>query len=83
MTMGGWLAEGWILTDNQLPQSGWVQVVQRSGNTTLDIQRWAIDNLNHNIPLVNGANQMLVVVWPFAPVTTVAMPYTLSVQKGA
>ena len=80
---GGWQAEGWLLTDNQLPQDGWVQVVQRSGTTTLDIQRWAIDNLNHNIPLVSGANQVIVAVSPFAPVTTVAMPYTLSVQKGS
>ena len=36
---GGWQAEGWIRTDNVLPQQVWVQAVQRVGKD-ISVSRW-------------------------------------------
>ncbi|MFN8451428.1 MAG: immune inhibitor A [Anaerolineae bacterium] len=74
-----WQAEGWLWMDNRLPQQGWVQVAQQSGADTVDVERWQIDGDPHRIKLAAGVNQVLVAVSPLAPVTTVPMPYTLSV----
>jgi len=76
---GGWQPEGWVWTDNRLPQSGWVQVVQRTGATTINVERWLIDGADHTIALDSGVDQIIVAISPFAPVTTVSMPYTLTV----
>ncbi len=77
---GDWSAEGWLWTDNRLPQQAWVQVVQQSGSKTADIQRWLIDGADtHEVRLVAGADHALIALSPIAPVTTVAMAYTLSV----
>jgi immune inhibitor A len=74
---GGWQAEGWLLTDNRLGQGGWLQVVQRRGEETLDVQRWGIDRLDYQIELMPEADTVLVALSPFAPVTTVPMMYAL------
>lgn len=74
---GGWQAEGWLRTDNRLEQGGWLQVVQRRGEVTLDVQRWGIDGLDYQVELMPGADTVLVALSPFAPVTTVPMTYTL------
>ncbi len=81
---GDWSAEGWLWTDNRLPQQAWVQVVQQSGGKTADVQRWLIDGADtHSITLIKGVDQALIAVSPLAPVTTVPMPYTITVDSGA
>ncbi|MEO8392723.1 MAG: hypothetical protein ABI700_07005 [Chloroflexota bacterium] len=78
----GWVAEGWLLTDNRLPQNGWVQVIQKTGTTTTSVQRWMIDGLSHMVDVTPGVNQVIVAVSPYAPVTTVPMPYTLTIGSN-
>ncbi len=80
---GDWQPEGWIWTDNRLPQSGWVQVAERANGQTTDVERWALDDQDHTVKLAQGVDQVVLAVSPFAPVTTVAMPYTLRVQTGS
>lgn len=76
---GGWQAEGWILMDNTLPQQVWVQAVQQAG-TVSEISRWlAPDDQTWSLPLRADVDQVVLVVSPFAPLTTVPMPYVLSV----
>ena len=80
---GDWSAEGWLWTDNRLPEQAWVQVVQQTGGKTVDVQRWLIDGADtHPLPLVKGADSALIAISPLAPVTTVPMPYTISVDSG-
>ncbi len=80
---GDWSAEGWLWTDNRLPEQAWVQVVQKAGSKTVDVQRWLIDGANtHPITLVKGADSALIAISPLAPVTTVPMPYTITVDSG-
>ncbi len=79
---GGWQPEGWLWTDNRLPQTGWVQVAQQVGGKTAAVERWLLDgSSDHTLDLVKGVSQVVVAVSPFAPVTTVPLTYTLSVLK--
>jgi hypothetical protein len=78
----GWTAEGWIRTDNLLPQRAWLQVAQRVGNEVL-ATRWLAPAESHwTLPLNDGASQVVVAVSPFAPVTTVPAMYTLNIGVG-
>ena len=79
---GDWQAEGWLLTDNRLPQNGWVQVIQKTGKTTTNVQRWMIDGLDHMVNVTPGVDQVIVAVSPYAAVTTVPMPYTLNIGSN-
>jgi len=77
---GGWQAAGWILTDNTLPQNVWVQAVQQIGTESV-ISRWiAPAESAWSLPLEENVDQVLLAISPFAPLTTVTMPYTLNVE---
>ncbi len=76
---GGWQAEGWVRIDNVLPQQAWVQVVQQTGDT-VDITRWLAPTTESlSLPINPGTEQVLLAISPFAPLTTIAMPYTLNI----
>lgn len=76
---GGWETSGWIRVDNRLPQQTWVQAVQQVGSE-VTVSRWLAPlESRWTLPLAEGAQQVTLIVAPFAPVTTVAMPYTLDV----
>jgi hypothetical protein len=75
----GWIGEGWIRTDNVLPQQAWVQAAQRVGDE-VKVTRWLAPSEGRwTLPLDANASQVVVAVSPFAPVTTVPAPYTLSI----
>jgi immune inhibitor A len=77
---GGWDAAGWVRTDNRLPQQVWVQAAQQIGNQ-VQVSRWLAPAENHwSLPLADGVQQVLIAISPFAPVTTVATTYTLTVS---
>jgi hypothetical protein len=76
---GGWESVGWVRTDNTLPQQVWVQAVQQIGSD-VTITRWlAPAESRWSLPLEPGVEQMALVISPFAPLTTVSMPYALEV----
>jgi hypothetical protein len=76
----GWTAEGWVYTDNLLPQQAWIQVAQRVGNEVI-VNRWLAPAEDHwTLPLADGAQQVIVAVSPFAPLTTVPARYTLTIN---
>ena len=77
---GGWLAAGWLLTDNQLPQEMWVQVAALNGAETA-VTRWRAQTQGEwVVDLPPGTQQAVVAISAFAPVTTISMPYILSVN---
>ncbi len=79
---GGWESNGWIHMDNRLPQQAWVQAVQQAGSD-VTVTRWlASAESAWTLPLADGVQQVTLVIAPFAPVTTIAMPYTLEVAAG-
>ncbi|MBL8119012.1 MAG: immune inhibitor A, partial [Anaerolineae bacterium] len=78
----GWIAEGWVRTDNRLPQRTWVQAVQYT-DAAVTINRWLVEageRLIETLPLDPAVKQVVLVVSPFAPVTTVATAYQLHVS---
>lgn len=78
---GGWQMQGWIRSDNRLPQQVWVQVAQRVGNA-VQVTRWLTPapNTPLAVPLAAQADDTLLVIFPLAPMTLVPMPYTLRVE---
>ncbi|NWG15023.1 MAG: immune inhibitor A [Chloroflexi bacterium] len=76
---GGWLAEGWLRIDNRLPQRAWVQAIRHSGREAAFMRWMTPQESSWMLPLAEGVNQVTLVIAPFAPTTTVPMPYTLSV----
>ncbi|MBZ0299133.1 MAG: immune inhibitor A [Anaerolineae bacterium] len=77
---GGWEPRGWIWTDNTLAQQVWVQAVQQIG-TDATITRWLVPDESHwSLPLEPNVEQVTLAISPFAPLTTVALPYTLEVE---
>jgi len=75
----GWEARGWVLIDNVLPQQVWVQAIQRIGED-VEITRWlAPDAAAWTLPLVPGADEVILAISPFAPLTTMPVAYTLTI----
>ncbi|MCB9455870.1 MAG: immune inhibitor A [Anaerolineaceae bacterium] len=78
----GWQPAGWVRIDNRLPQYTWVQAVQRVGQK-VTVTRWlATGGGRWSLPLNASADQVIIVIAPFAPQTTVPMSYTLQVAPG-
>ncbi|NDJ59533.1 MAG: hypothetical protein GYB67_00320 [Chloroflexi bacterium] len=78
---GGWQADGWIWMDNRLPQGAWVQAIQQIGQDA-QVTRWQVpnDGAAWELPLAANVDQVTLAISPFAPVTTVPMPYTLEID---
>jgi hypothetical protein len=76
---GGWEARGWVRIDNVLPQQVWVQAVQQRGQA-VSITRWLAPAAQRwTLPLEDRVDTVYLVISPFAPQTTVPMPYMLNV----
>ncbi|RMF77021.1 MAG: hypothetical protein D6737_18960 [Chloroflexi bacterium] len=76
----GWQAEGWVRIDNVLPQQAWVQAVQLANGDVLPTRWLAPNETAWTLPLADHVSQVILIVSPFAPVTTVPMDYALSVD---
>ncbi|MCS6837152.1 MAG: immune inhibitor A [Anaerolineae bacterium] len=76
---GGWRSNGFILTDNRLPQRSWIQAVQFvDGQPT--ITRWMADSASlFRLDLLPEVERVLLAISPFAPLTSVSMPYLLNI----
>lgn len=76
-----WTAEGWLLTDNRLPQQVWVQAVEYIGNENR-VTRWLLAGSTgeYTLPLSPDADRVVLVLAPFAPTTTVPAEITVNVQ---
>ncbi len=66
---GGWLATGWLRTDNRLPQQVWVQaaILRDDG---WHFERWlAPQQSTRTLSGLSTAQRALLVIAPFAPLT--------------
>jgi len=76
---GGWRANGFILTDNRLPQRSWIQAVQFVDGQP-NITRWMADSASlFRLDLLPNVERVLLAISPFAPLTSVSMPYLLNI----
>ena len=80
---GGWEMDGWLRTDNRLPQRAWVQAVQHLSDGGIEVTRWlsqadaSAAEQAWQIALLPNVEAVSVALSPFAPLTTVPMRYTL------
>lgn len=82
----GWQSEGWVLTDNRLPQHAWVQLMARDGDGTVVFERrlWPSDFTDNRVQFDVDPTwtDAALAVLPITPVTTVAADYVLVVEVG-
>lgn len=77
---GDWTSEGWVYTDNRLPQDAWVQVIQQVEDS-VTVDRWRLsEQTQRTITLIPEAQFVAVAISPLARVTTVPMPYDLDLR---
>jgi len=80
---GGWVAEGWVLTDNRLPQRWLVQLIEQS-LLSASVRRMSIDDQGCGRLLVEDLGRMgkkaILVVSALAPVTTEEASYRFEIQ---
>jgi hypothetical protein len=80
-TLDTWDAQGWIVTDNRIPQRTWVQVVQVIGGD-ISVSRWLADAPDNTwtINLLDDVEMVLVAISPIAQQTMVSADYQLRVH---
>ncbi len=72
-----WIADGWIRTDNRLPNNTWLQVVQDTGDS-LHVSRALLSGPGDlTVDILPGVSQALVAISPVTPVTSLPTDYTL------
>ncbi len=76
----GWSAEGWILTDNRLPNNTWLQVVQDTGSGLRVSRELVTGNGDLTGDLLPGVSQALVAVSPVVPQTTLEAEFVLEIN---
>ncbi|MCY4061669.1 MAG: immune inhibitor A [Chloroflexi bacterium] len=75
-----WIAEGWLRTDNRLPNNTWLQVAQdtREG---IEISRSLISGSGDlTVDILPGVSQVLVAVSPVVPQTGLPTEYELELN---
>lgn len=75
-----WVADGWIRTDNRLPNNTWLQVAQDTGDR-LHISRSLINGSGDlTVDLQPGVSQVLVAISPVVPVTSLKTEFQLELN---
>lgn len=77
---GGWQPEGWILTDNRLPQRAWVQVVEHQGNDSIVTRYLAHGDESWTLNLSPETDMLTLAISLFAPMTTESVAYELVIK---
>ena len=72
-----WRAEGWIRTDNRLPNNTWLQVVQETRDGFHVSRALVTGSGDLTVDLLPGVGQALVAVSPVVPQTSLPTDYEL------
>ena len=79
----GWQADGWIITDNRLPQAVWLQVIQQT-TSGASVTRWNITASEAvTFRLLPDVEAVTFSVSPYAPLTTVPLALQVIVDAHA
>ena len=72
-----WIEEGWIRTDNRLPHTTWLQVVQETRDGFQVSRALVTGNGDLNVDLLPGVSRALVAVSPIVAQTSLPTEYEL------
>ena len=75
-----WIADGWIFTDNRLPNNTWLQVAQVTRDAIHVSRILATGDGELTVDLLPGVNQALVAVSPVVPLTGRESEYALELN---
>ena len=79
-TVGGWVAEGFLLIDNRVPQDYIVQIIEVGDETR--VGEMELDEEGRGVSVIHGLGRLddlVVVVAALAPKTIQETPYTLTI----
>ena len=80
---GGWQAQGWVWSDNLVPQRLWLQALQQGAGEP-QLQRWLVTGPGAwTLPLLPDATQVTLALSPLAALTTGPAPYQLRLALRA
>ncbi len=75
-----WIAEGWLRTDNRLPNQTWLQAAQVDGQR-LHVSRALLSGPGELlVELLPGASQTIVAISPVTPLTSLPTDYALEID---
>jgi len=75
-----WVADGWVRTDNRLPNSTWLQVVQDTRDG-IQVSRSLISGSGElSVDIMPGVSQVLVAVSPVVPYTSLKTGFELELN---
>ncbi len=77
---GGWQANGFIWTNNSMPQRAWVQIIERK-NGDVRVTRWLIPDDGTQFMIDLESEFVTLAISGIAPVTTVPMPYQITLAS--
>ncbi|MBK9123370.1 MAG: immune inhibitor A [Chloroflexi bacterium] len=81
--VGEWSAAGWVLTDNRIESSVWVQVMQRTDSgVRVDRQR-VYGSGRLEVDIAPDARDVAIAITPLADMTTEPISVALTVRVGA
>ena len=75
-----WIEEGWIRTDNRLPQRAWLQVVQENAEGLHLTRSLMTSSGDMTVELLPDVSQALVAISPIVPQTSLETQYSLEVN---
>jgi hypothetical protein len=81
----GWQSTGWLLTDNRLPQTWLLQVMEFEGDKLEAVRRVPVDDEGRAqvaIENLGGGRRAVVAVSGLAPMTTLAAQYEYAVETS-
>ncbi len=73
----GWIAEGWIRSDNRLPNNTWLQAAQDTRDGLQVSRQLVSGNGELRVEILPGVSQVLVAVSPVVPFTSLPADYDL------
>ena len=79
----GWESEGWLLTDNKLPQEWLVQTMLFHAGTLAGIERASVDSdgsLRIDLDGLDGESEVVLAISGLTPVTTEEAHYQYSIE---
>lgn len=80
----GWESEGWLLTDNQLPQRWIVQVLALRNGELVGVERATVDENGETAIQINGLSrttQAVVIISGATPFTTEEAQYEYNIEQ--
>jgi len=75
-----WIADGWVFTDNRLPNTTWLQVAQLTRDGPRVSRILATGDGELTVDLLPGVSQALIAVSPVVPLTSLETEYALELN---